>query len=554
MKKSFKYIGILFLLSISGCSDIIDLSSEANISSENFYRNYTEIQTGLTGCYKGMQKPLLQEWSLTELRSDNVIMDSGSSNSVVNQDLSYLDQFYPSTSHLGSYTYWLDTYNNIRNTNVVLNVVGANYNPASTAIEYEPIDTSIASADQCKSIAAEASFIRAYHYFNLVRLYGGVFLLDEVLTPAQAKTINRSSVADIYKLIEADLINAETWGSKAPYGTAAGDQIGRANSWAAKALLAKVYLTLNRKLEAEIKLNDIYGNSGYGLESSYDRVFSTSNEMNKEILFAIRYKSGGVGLGNPLANLFAPSNSGNAVIGGDGKGYNLPTSELTSSTSKDASRALTWDPSANRRAVNFQLYGKDYYVSKFTSKSTLDYDAENDFPVIRYSDVLLMLAEAKGFNSISIGYINEVRRRAGLIDLSPTPTTIAAFEKALSNERRWEFAFENQRWFDLLRFTTTTQTIATLPAANIIIGTAPNTVTYTTPAFPNLKVEGAEYKMKNHMNVQYKIYAKFSGTLPLTPIQLFNYANPSRFLLPIPQYEIDTNSNIVIEQNVYTDN
>ena len=567
MKKSFKYIGILFLLSISGCSDITDLNSEANISSENFYRNYTEIQTGLTGCYKGMQKPLLQEWSLTELRSDNVIMDSGSSNSVVNQDLSYLDQFYPSTSHLGSYTYWLDTYNNIRNTNVVLNVVGANYNPASTAIEYEPIATSIASADQCKSIAAEASFIRAYHYFNLVRLYGGVFLVDEVLTPTQAKNTNRSTVADIYKLIEADLKNAVTNGITAPYGSTAGDQIGRANSWAAKALLAKVYLTLNRKSEAEDKLDDIIdGKSGYGLESSYDRIFSTSNEMNKEILFAIRFKGGGLGMGNTLANLFATSNSGNAVIGGDGKGYNLPTSELTSATFKDAygNSALTWDPSAPRRIVNWQFYdkvnSKKPYVSKFTSKSTLEYDSENDFPVIRYSDVLLMLAEAQGNSVASMGLINLVHVRAGVTPLTPlgttplaTDVTTAVFEKALSNQRRWEFAFENQRWFDLLRFTTTTQTITTLASAKINIGTKSQPIYEYTPTFTG-KTEGAEYKMKNHMNGQYfAIYLGFEGTLPLSPTKLFNYANPSRFLLPIPQYEIDTNSNIVIEQNVYTD-
>ena len=545
MKKSFKYISVLFLIITTGCSDIIDLNSEANIQAENFYSNYSEIQIGLTGCYKGLQKPLLQEWSLTELRSDNTISDTGNSNSVVNQDLSYLDQFYPPTSHLGNLTYWLSTYNNIRNTNVILNAVGANYNPATTAIEYTPIATSIATGPQCQSIAAEASFIRAYHYFNLVRLYGGVFLVDEVLTPTAAKTVNRSSDTDIYKLIEADLKNAVAYGSTAKYGTSTGDQVGRANSWAAKALLAKVYLTLNRKAEAIVLLISIKNDSGYDLESSYANVFSTSNEMNKEILFSIRFKSGGVGLGNPLANLFAPSNSGNAVVGGDGKGYNLPTTELTSATFKDASKALTWDPSVARRSVNIQLYNNSTsYISKFTSKSVLENDAENDFPVIRYSDVLLMLAEAQGNSVGSMDLINLVHSRDKITPLLPTTATVAVFEKALSNERRWEFAFENQRWFDLLRYNTTTATSGTLPAATIVF----NGTTYSTPAFTG-KVEGAEYKMKNHMNVQTKVYAKFANTLPLTPVELYNNARPNRFLLPIPQYEIDTNSNLVINQN-----
>jgi hypothetical protein len=537
MKKSFKLISIVLVIMLSSCSEFIDLQSESNIAEENFYRNYTEIQSGLTGCYKGLQKPLTTEWSLTELRSDNSLMDTGNSNSVVNQDFSYLDQLYPSTSHLGNYTYWLNTYNNIRNANVVLNAVGANYNPSTGAIEYTPIDTAIATAAQCKSIAAEASFIRAYHYFNLVRLYGGVFLIHEAITPAESKTINRSSVNDIYKLIEADLKNVETNGSKATFAATPANLVGHANSWAAKALLAKVYLTLNRKTEAYVLLNSIKTSSGYGLESTYANVFSLNNEMNKEILFTIRFKSGGVGLGNPLANLFAPSNSGNAIVNGDGKGYCTPSSEL-------AVTAASFDPSAARRLVNIQPYAKLYYVSKFTSKAALEDDAENDFPILRYADVLLMLAEAQGNNPTSIGFINEVRARTGLVPLA-TALTTAAFEKALSNERRWEFAFENQRFFDLVRFTTTTETIATYPATTIASGSK----NYTTPAFTG-KAEGAEFVMKKHFNTQSKIYAKFESTLPLTPLELFSNANTNRFLLPIPQYEIDTNSFITIQQNL----
>jgi hypothetical protein len=174
----------------------------------------------------------------------------------------------------------------------------------------------------------------------------------------------------------------------------------------------------------------------------------------------------------------------------------------------------------------------------------LEDDTENDFPILRYADVLLMLAEAQGNNATSIGYINEVRRRAGILtDLSLTLTT-AAFEKALSNERRWEFAFENQRFFDLVRFTTSTETIATLAAQTIVTTKG----SYTTPAFTG-KAEGAEFVMKKHFNAQYKLYAKFENTLPLTPLELFGNVKLERFLLPIPQYEIDTNSNLVIDQN-----
>ena len=264
MKNSIKYLSIVLLVAISSCSDYIELNSEANIIADNYYTNYNELQVGLTACYKGLQNPLLDEWSLTELRSDNTVMDGGTSTSTPNHDLSFLDQFYPPTTHQGLYKYWLNTYNNIRNTNTILNAAGANYNATTGVIEYQPVTIEVTAA-QCKSIAAEASFIRAHHYFNLVRLYGGVFLIDEPITAEQAKTINRSTVADIYKLIEADLLNATTNGNVAAF-SANSTSLGHANAWAAKALLAKVYLTLNRKAEAATLLNSIISSGGYSLQ------------------------------------------------------------------------------------------------------------------------------------------------------------------------------------------------------------------------------------------------------------------------------------------------
>jgi hypothetical protein len=476
-----------------------------------------------------MQDPLTDEWSITELRSDNTVMDGGSSTSTPNHDLAFLDQFYPSTTHQGLYKYWLKSYNNIRNTNTVLNASGANYNSTTGAIEYAPVTINV-SAFECKTIAAESSFIRAYHYFNLVRLYGGVFLIDEPITAEQAKTINRSTVADIYKLIEADLKNTIANGKTAVF-TANSPDLGRANSWSAKALLAKVYLTLDRKAEAATLLNSIIASSGYSLQSTYESVFSVNNEMNSEILFAIRFKGGGLGMGNPLSNLFAPTNSGLAVINGDGKGYNTPTLEITKSNSAYTNYI---DPSATRKAVNIGLYGTStYYVKKYISPTALANDAENDWPVLRYSDVLLMKAEADGNTAGSLALINLVRVRAGLAALtSTTVNTPTLFEKALASERRWEFAFENQRWFDILRFTTTTTSLSA-----------------STDAFPNLKLQGAEYVMKKHFTNMYsKIYVGFS-VLPITLSELQSNANVNRFLLPIPQYEIDTNSFITIQQN-----
>jgi hypothetical protein len=253
--------------------------------------------------------------------------------------------------------------------------------------------------------------------------------------------------------------------------------------------------------------------------------------MNSEILFAVRFKSGGLGMGNPLSNIFAPTNSGNAVINGDGSSSNNPTLELT----KTSTSYITYiDPASSRKDVNIGLYGTGtYYVKKYISPTALANDAENDWPVIRYSDVLLMKAEADGNTAGSLGLINLVRARVGLAALTTTTiTSTALYEKALAQERRWEFAFENQRWFDILRFTTTTTSLSA-----------------ATDAFPNIKIQGAEYVMKKHFTNMYsKLYGTFS-VIPVTLPQLLSNANLNRFLLPIPQYEIDTNSFITIAQN-----
>ncbi len=86
-------------------------------------------------------------------------------------------------------------------------------------------------------------------------------------------------------------------------------------------------------------------------------------------------------------------------------------------------------------------------------------DGESDWPILRYADILLMMAEAQGFSTASIGLINQVRARTTLGNLPSTVNSVAKFDTALVNERKFEFAFENQRWFDLLRFNTTLTTI-----------------------------------------------------------------------------------------------
>lgn len=511
MKRLQQLTILALIISVFGCKKVIDLDPLSNLNADN-YANAGEVRAALNGCYNGMQRPMLQEWQLTELRSDNTKQGQPGSTASTNRDLSDLDMFTPNTSHQANYQYWLATYNNIRNANIVLQRLGVVYDPSSGSLTFNPITIPISDA-QIKQFAGEAMFIRAYHYFNLVRLYGGVFLIHTPVSAAEAKTINRSSVADIYKLIQADLTNAATLLSPLKFNQIPADDIGKATSWAAKGLLAKVYLTLNRKSDAIPLLQDVITNSGYSLLTNYADVFSITNEMNAEILFTIRYKAGGIGLGSSFANTFAPLGTGSNVINGDGDGLNYPTAEIDTATNGDL-----------RKATLIGVYGSGtaakFYVKKFFSPVTLTDDAENDWPVLRYSDILLMLAEAQGYTQPSLDRINAVRVRTGLAPYTMTNvTSVAEFEKALSNERRIEFAFENQRFFDLLRFNVTLTTIT------------------------------SEQTMKDHFQHEFAShYALYVAPAP-TLAELYAQTTRDRMLLPIPQREIDTNTQLSIPQN-----
>lgn len=523
--KYFLTIAFLFIIIVTSCKKIIEVNPISNVGANAFYSNYTETSAALTGCYNGMQATMYNEWMFTELRGDNSKQGVANSTSTQNIELNDLDQFSLSSAHSQVYAYWLATYNNIRAINYVLRSLGVTYNNGTLTIGQ---GKAVMSAAQKNQLIGEALFLRAYHYFQLTRLFGGVFLITEPVDPTIAKQINRSTISDCYNLITADLGMAKDLMANVKYQTIASNDLGRATKWAAEALLAKVYLTLDRKSDALPLLNDVISNSGYGLLSSYSDVFSITNEMNKEIIFAVRYKAGGLGLGSPFANLFAPTGSGNAVVNNDGKGYNFPTESLKTAYITPAS-----GPSDQRKNVNIGQYTSTKpYCKKYISQVVSQFDAENDWPVIRFADVLLMKAEATGFDGpsgSSVSIINQIRARAGAAIYPGTGSftsafyqypaagsnaisDASAFKTALFNERRLELAFENQRFFDMVR---------SGDAVSLI---------------------------QNYFAEEYPGFYS-TVTPPITLASLQANVTTDRLLLPIPQREIDTNDQIKIAQN-----
>ncbi|GHV25454.1 membrane protein [Bacteroidia bacterium] len=443
MKTLIKLVSIIGITFFCACDDFLTRNPIDQIGEGNFYKNTEEVNKGVIACYSGLLPVVSDEWFLTETRSDNTRHSAGNSSTENSKSIYNLDIFRVATTHLRVKSYWEAVYRNIRNCNKVLETLDA-----------------VETPELKKQYEGEALFIRSLHYFTLVQLFGPVFLTTETMTVDESLQFERSSIATVYQQIVDDLkktVNPENPLLPTSYSDA---DKGRVDIWAAKALLAKVYLTLKRYGEAYSLLLDVYRNSGYGNPSlSYADIFDISKEMNKEILFAVRFTAGAYGIGSPFASYFGPSGATSHIIVGGGDGFNCPTEDLLASYEHQEGSS-EWD---KRRLASFdetwrQVTGEVVYVAwmkKFFCQVSKKYDGQNDWPVVRFADVTLMLGEVENeLNGTSAGlpYLNEIRRRAGLRHLNeqdiPTKT---AFRLAMENERRWEFAGENQRLFDLIR-------------------------------------------------------------------------------------------------------
>ncbi len=478
---------IFSVISLALASSELDLKPHSEISEEAFYKNSEEMDEAVIGCYSGLQEPIIYEWILTELRSDNTQMDKENSVSIYTE-YREMDAFTVTSQNTLIESYWEACYHDITLANQVIEKVGTVENDSLRG-QYE----------------SECRFIRAYHYFNLVRLFGPVPLIEQSISGDEAKEISRSGTESVYSFIENDLeLAIPGLPSSYPDGGA-----GRITSWAAKALLAKVYLTRAGYSAASALLKDIISNSPHALETNYSAVFDKTNEMNGEILFAVRFMSGSVGLGAPFANVFAPKTSGNNVVNGDGDGLNYPTDNIIRAfDSLDARKGVCLKESYYD--ADKDIVVEKPYINKFMDNVIEAEDAENDWPVIRFADVLLLYAEAlnelQGV-SAALPYLNQVRERAGLTGYDEIDIANQyQFRMALEKERRLEFAFENHRYFDLMR---------TGRALTILNGHFQTEAYYNDPQHPEYNV---------------------------APLEEWEV------LLPVPQREVDINPDIIQNQ------
>jgi starch-binding outer membrane protein, SusD/RagB family len=416
---------ILALFVVSCGDDFTNLAPISQRNVDNFFTNANDFELALNGAYSALHLSGMysqSHWVMFEMRSDNT--DQGPDVTGLANELAVVHIFNENPLNAFVGEMYRDHYVMINRTNVILG----------------RLDGITMNQVQRDHIRGQALFLRSLAYYNLALAFSNVPLILTEITDINQR-ITQSNKQAILQQVATDLATAE---GLLPQSFPAA-QRGRATKGAAAALLGKVHLTLGNRAEAATVLRRVL-TMGYSLVPDYANLWGVQNKNNAESIFEVQYRSGGLGTGSPFTNYFSPSP---LLQNGLGNARNRPTESMWEAYEpgdlrRDISMARTYiNPSTN--AVVEALH-----ILKYRSEPFQNNDSNINWPVLRYADVLLMLAEAIGETPEAYGYINQVRQRAGLTPINAG--TPGSFTDKLLQERRVELAFENHRWPDLLRF------------------------------------------------------------------------------------------------------
>jgi tetratricopeptide (TPR) repeat protein len=426
--KNIIIIIAVFLITNACSEDFINLAPFSQANAADFYKTANDFENAVNASYDVLQDGRLYGSRfefLLEVRSDNGEFNDPASNVGVPFNIDKFQVRADNSWVEGAYD---ALYDGVNRCNIVLGRI-------------ENVDFDAALANRLKG---EVQFLRGLYYFHLVQLYGNVPLITAELLPSETGTIKRDPVSEIYTQIETDLKAASSF-LPVSYSQ---DDLGRATQGAAYGLLAKVYLTQNKYSLAKIELEKVINLNTYSLLPSVAAVFSPSNEMNAEILFAVRYKKGegGEGLSLTFGYTQNPTVSPNLI-----NAYDLIDERL---------------PLAQYVSVSGDLRVPQKYFDILSTSNNVG----NDIIVLRYADILLMYAEVlneEGYvsadDSPAFQSLNTVRERAGLLPLTTTELVDqVTFRASVLKERRLELALEFHRWYDLKRTNTAISTFSVL--------------------------------------------------------------------------------------------
>lgn len=484
MKRLSIIIYTFFLvLTFQGCSDYLDVEPKDQETAGSFYKTAFQMDQAVNGLYGTLRPMSTYMVRMSEFRSDNYFPKM-SSNPGDDLHVATFNGFNLLSDGVVEEC-WSSHYRIVATANMLLDKLGdADFLDKEVKVQYE----------------AEARFIRALAYFQLVRFFGNVPVSTTALTPDEAFATGQSTEAEVYdNLIVPDLQYAVEHLSETAFDYQKKERKERVSLYAAKALLGKVYLTMagfplkrtDTKVKAATLLKEVLDYSAANGDKYWAATMNDWNHMwtheqdNKYFIFEIQYINS-LGNGNPAVpytaptindptwctyrlvagpTLYAEQSLLKHFIDGDADGNMDLRAEGTVNTASG-----TVDDEGNPLVVSSTSHSV-FFVKFFESKKKraalglTDMDGEltdrtcwpQNWPVLRLEDVMLMYAECAG-RDLGLPYVNKIRTRAGLNPINATISE-ADFQTAVQEERRWELCGEGERWFDLVRQNTYVQTM-----------------------------------------------------------------------------------------------
>jgi hypothetical protein len=466
MKKKIITISCISALSLSIVSckkDFLEQTPPNAVELTSSFRSEADVLSAVNGIYQSLRSSnnIGENSGLwTDERSDDTGRNDNQSNA--GEPFQFGDfSILPSNTYLKSH--WVSLYNTISRANVVLaNIDKVTF--ADAAIKQQYI--------------AEAKFLRAVMYFELVRTWGDVPLVTTTFSTIDELNANtfREKQGPVYALIVADLKDALN--SNLP-NLQTGAGIGRASKAAINAILGKAYLTMATNLDQANRTSNLNDAKNYLLAAYNMRTFGALSSIPYTDVFDVTKKATCPELiwqivnkqGDPTYSSFIAANN-------QAKGETINSLKPSSGSGGNVTPDLIKDYEAGdpRMAYSVKFANdpivKDYFITKFrdasSAASNLGYGG-NDWILIRYADVILMLAEVSNYMGDAAGaiqYLDMVRARAGVplyAVASANPAYKAKYpdiKQAILHERRVELAFEHHRWFDLLRTFTTEELVS----------------------------------------------------------------------------------------------
>jgi len=430
-----KIFAIAILVSFAGCKkNFLEIPSQTTLTTSVYFKTKSDFQQAVNGAYAPLRSAYNGSngaWAMGELRSDNTTYKyNPNDRGTINAE--YVADFQDdNTSGTTPNKYYSD-YQVIARANQILDLI-------------DGVDF---AADSKNNLKGQALFLRAFSYFDLVQYFGSVPMHLKAANSLKETALPLSSVDNIYKQIIAD---AQQAGTLLP--DKATQEPGRVTAGSAMTLLSNVYIVLKQWANAETSLKGV---TGYSLIPNYASIYDVGNKNNSESIFEIQFKEGTEGFSSnffytflvqPITAEEITAVTGIPENGRTIEGYNIPTPDIIAA----------YEPNDKRKDASIGYItagGVSYpFIKKYLHPHALSNNTNDNWPVYRYAEVLLFLAESlneQNKTSDAVTYLNMVRARAGLD--ATTAVSQTDLRNAIIQERRVELAFENKRWLDLVHF------------------------------------------------------------------------------------------------------